>query len=773
MENKNLPLKIFFTREKDQLDTEGGGGNPPKWVLKGSQLKKRAEGLKVELKNVKLDQKTKKRKYIPSILTVNLKDKAIAKSYRPKIESIFNENYENNVVAVTNDFNLLVKIDGQSKINKLNDNLTDYKKYDYSISGIDKINEFRPVLDYPKTINTPIKIKLINFGDDELNSKVRIDFEELLKSQKGIIHKKTMYTDELVVYKISNPDIIDKREIEEFEGLFSIEPMPKFEVTLDEFKHDKKISIKAPEKEINYTIVGVLDSGIKDIPQIKPWLLKENHLSHPESHLDKRHGTFVAGILEYNNELLNLGHDLLSGFHLFDAAVFPAKKGSIDEDELLGYIQDAVSLNAKKVKLWNMSLGTRTEADLNNFSDFGYGLDKLQDDYGVLIIKSAGNCDNFTRGKPKSRISESADSVRSLVVGSIAHSKDHYDLSEKDHPSPFSRKGRAPGHIIKPDVSDYGGNAGIDTNGVPTINGVPSFDLNGNVVNNIGTSFSTPRVTALTANIMNNLNEDFNPLLLKGLTIHSAKYPSSIRMPLEEKIENMGFGVPANLKDILYNDVNEITLILQDKLRKGYFLDVFEFPFPQEMVEKNLYYGEITITLVNSPLIDIFQGPEYCQSDIEVLFGTYDKLKARDTNIKTIKNPIGRDNSNNILKESYYNNKKKDLNYAYENLLINFGKKYHPVKKYKIDLAKILPSKTKFIEKPKKWFLKLNGLYRNSVLQNSIKKGFPLEQEFCLIITVKDPKRKHKIYDIVSNNLTQNNFIHRNINLKTQVRVSV
>ena len=99
-----------------------------------------------------------------------------------------------------------------------------------------------------------------------------------------------------------------------------------------------------------------------------------------------------------------------------------------------------------------MSLGSTVEADEYNFSDFGQALDNIQETYEVLICKSAGNCSNFLNGNPKSRVARSADSILSLVVGSVAHNKNSNDLSEVDHPSPFTRIGKGPSNIIKPET---------------------------------------------------------------------------------------------------------------------------------------------------------------------------------------------------------------------------------------------------------------------------------------------------------------------------------
>src|SRR5690606_31478841 len=126
-----------------------------------------------------------------------------------------------------------------------------------------------------------------------------------------------------------------------------------------------------------------------------------------------------------------------------------------------------------------------------------------------------------------------------------------------------------------------------------------SFSIEGSIIQNVGTSFSTPRITAIAAGLNFKLAEEFNPTLIKALIIHSAKYPEEMKMNIADKLNQAGFGLPSNIEDILYNEPNEITLILQDTLEKGSFIDILDFPFPQSMIDENGYfYGEVTVTLV-------------------------------------------------------------------------------------------------------------------------------------------------------------------------------
>ena len=438
-------------------------------------------------------------------------------------------------------------------------------------------------------------------------------------------------------------------------------------------------------------------------------------------------------------------------------------------------IRDTISRN-NDVKIWNLSLGTNIESDLYEFSDFAKALDEIQEEYDVLICKSAGNCTNFKINAPISRIAVSADTIRGLVVGSLAQSKIVTDLAEKNNPSPFSRIGRGPAHIIKPDVVHFGGNAGLDESNSVVINPVKSFSVEGEIIGNVGTSFSTPRVSAIVAGLDSMVNEQFNSTLLKALIIHSCKYPKEIKMSISNKIKYTGFGLPTNINDILFNKPNEITLILQDTLEKGHFIDILDFPFPKSMTDdKGYYFGEMTVTLVTSPILEQSQGAEYCQSNIDIMLGTYDEKTERDMSKPTIRNPIGTDKRKNVLAMSNYSKKaSKDLitPFATERMLVTYGDKFQPVKKWSINFDEFTDgNKEKFLKSPKNWYLKLEGLFRQYTEEKCELDDITPSQEFCLIITIKDTKKKGNIYDEVTNLLDSFNFIHSNVKINEGVQI--
>lgn len=784
MATKNLPIKFFQKRQKDELDTEGGSSNkPPKWVNPETVCEKSIYFQQV-LGEVaeSLSIKVKRNNYIPSVVKLKMNSDALAKTYRREIGNLFNVG-KLNTIGVSGEDEVLIKIDNKDDLRKISDKIANGETAHptpstiIGISAITNIEEFKPQVNASSSKDIVLKIKLFNYYDSSLNGVLIKEFERFCKEHK-LNYKSVPYSGDLNIYRIDGITEDAFNGIKEFDGIQLISEMPTYDITMDSVSEEIAISIKQPKVGVEYPIVGVLDSGIADIEHLKPWLCDNNITYYSKGDTNKSHGTFVAGVLLYGDELEGESHTGFDGCKLLEAIVMPdTSKQRITEDELIAQIWDAISRNPD-VKIWNLSLGTNREADLYEFSDFAKALDEIQEQNNVLICKSAGNCSNFKLNAPVERIARSADTVRGLVVGSLAHDKNDTDIAEKNTPSPFSRIGRGPSHIIKPDVVHFGGNAGLDSYNKVTITPVKSFSISGEVVGNVGTSFSTPRISAITSGLDAMLNESFNPNLLKALIIHSAKYPEEMKMQIADKIKYAGFGLPSNVKDILFNEPNEITLILQDTLERGHFIDILDFPFPQSMVDdEGYFYGDVTVTLVTSPILEVSQGAEYCQSNIDVMLGTYDEKIERDTTKRTIKNPIGADGRQNTLAMANYSKKaSKDTTspFATERMLIAYGDKFQPVKKWSVNFDEFTPAnKEKFLKAPKNWYLKVDGLYRHFTEEKCNIEDRTPSQDFCLIVTIRDTKKKGNIYNEVTQLLDNFSFIHSNVKVKEEVRIKL
>ena len=106
--------------------------------------------------------------------------------------------------------------------------------------------------------------------------------------------------------------------------------------------------------------------------------------------------------------------------------------------------------------------------------------------------------------------------------------------------------------------------------------------------------------------------------------------------------------------------------------------------------------------------------------------------------------------------------------------MIQYADKYYPVKKYAIDLAELSEAnKHKYATADKLWYLYLVGLYREHTEQRAkLERAIP-SQEFCLIITIRDPEHNANVYDDVTQGLDAHNFWHSNIKISSEVSVSV
>ena len=632
---------------------------------------------------------------------------------------------------------------------------------------------YQPYIEPIETENQSYRVRLIDYNDFDRNSLVKVLFEQYCQENGIEVNARVRFTSDMTIYRVTVASADMLGELREFEGLYSAEITHPIYTTTDSTAANLKITKKEPDDYEDYPIIGVLDTGIEDIPYLEAWKTDEKFESYPKEYQGRGHGTAVAGIIEYGDELNGFSTSMLQGVKLFDATVYP--NYDIYPEDLIENIREAIERNPD-IKIWNMSLGTAAEADIDRFSEFGMALDNIQDENNVLILKSAGNCRRFMQGLPKSRISQSADSIRSLVVGSIAQAKDLKDFADINMPSPFTRVGPGPASIIKPDLVFYGGNAGV-LNGKMRSTGVKSFSLEGSVQEYPGTSFSTPGVSRIAGELSFLLSEDFDPLLIRALLIHYAKYPAGIKMKMADKINQMGFGIPVGANEILYNSPDEITLILRDTLEKGSFIEMFDFPYPTSLIDENgNFTGQIILTVVNKALVDDKQSGEYCQSDINVLFGTYASEKERDTSKPMIKNPKGIDEAKNILLDSLYSAAARGIHpitgFERECTLVKYGKKYHPVKKYAVDLADMTPSnKDKYLTSERKWYLKIEGLYRDFIERDSVKKDYRLSQEYCMILTIRDPKHTAPVYDEVTQQLTERNFIHYDVRVRNNVQV--
>ncbi len=808
--DRQLPIKFFEKRKIDEMSPEPAGGDSPlpKWVLSGTELNQRAQYLSENITRVtdQFEVYKQEEHELPMVMVTTILDDAIAKSHRGEVVGLLASDDKSNVIGIDSVVNrdssskkkvdLELTEDGEiikeerrilsvvmtdeliANINKVLSNAKDNAKLISTITGMEpydaRIDDYNPD-------NCMYQVRLHDYKDINRNLLAQKLFRNKCEQNGITIAHETRYSADMRFYRI----VLDKAEdleiIHGFEGIFSIEEAKPLGTGLDSFDIEMAPAVKKPKQNETYPEVGVLDSGIAANAYLSPWLMDAHEEYYPAELQNKSHGSMVASVLEYSDELNGTDYFMMPGVKMMEAVIAPdTKKETAYADDLIDNARDAIE-HHRDIKIWTMSAGTEEECDPFSFSEYGMALDNIADENNVLIIKSAGNSWSFVRNGRYERIAKMADSVRSVVVGSIAGEKGRFDMADVDMPSPFTRCGPGPGYIVKPDLVAYGGNAGKRPDGKLCATGVKVLDQAGTLSHAPGTSFSTPWVARIASELNYLLAGEFDPLLLKALLIHNAEYPSGGMLKMDDKRKLMGFGMPVSTRDILYNTENEITLILRDSLEKKQYIEIFDFPFAKSLVgDDGRYHCDITMTIVHSPILRSAERAEYCQSDIRVEFGTIEGIEQRDTTKPRVKNPLGGIASKNIMANSRYSKsvfnvlEDEDGAYSKERTLLRYNQKFYPVKKYAIRLDDMTEAnKRDCLDGSRQWYMKVEPFYRDAIMREANETGEILEQDFCIILTIKDPTGKALVYNEVTQQLQEKNFIYSNVQLRNEIREQV
>ncbi len=413
--------------------------------------------------------------------------------------------------------------------------------------------------------------------------------------------------------------------------------------------------------------------------------------------------------------------------------------------------EDALKLWANKYKVWNLSLNTDTVCSIDEFSPLAEELDNLQEKYQVSFVISAGNYTLLplldyprTREQEKrGRITSPADCVLGLTVGAISHVDHKKSEVIKNHPSTFSRNGSGPNYVIKPDLVHYGGTCSTDLSykkGIHSINGASSVEV-------LGTSFSAPLVSRTLAQIYHYVTPTPSPVLAKALLTHHSRDPRTDERVPDGEENCFGFGLPAPVPYCLECTPYSSTLVFEDVLRPGYFLEWDDFPYPPSLKRDGRYYGEVWMTIAFAPARGARWGSEYCETHIDATLGVYYEQVSRKTGeVKT--------KFRGLVPPEH-----KNRGVLYESYQVAQLRKWAPVRTYYGRMGDIG-------ERGLRWRLKLRLLTRHGIDNRETFKP----QQFSLIITVADPEKKAPVYDEMSR-IVRNRFQSENLTIRVPARI--
>lgn len=162
---------------------------------------------------------------LPLLMRLTSNPKKRTKMYYLSIKSIFDVNGKHNIIGVCGEDSLIIKIDDSIDLDAIKHNISmmDDKKH-RDILSITNFEKFIPQI-VNDLISKNVKVKLVNYLDDELNKRSKKFFEESC-NKIGASFLYLDYCDELILYRISNVTENILYIISNMVNVFSIEQMP-------------------------------------------------------------------------------------------------------------------------------------------------------------------------------------------------------------------------------------------------------------------------------------------------------------------------------------------------------------------------------------------------------------------------------------------------------------------------------------------------------------------------------------------------------------------
>lgn len=350
-DEKNLPIKVIEKRRRDSQRTEGGGSKkPPKWQLEGDALYQHAqelEGSVAEL-TVAFEAYQQEQSELPMVMATTISDEAIAKSHRGEIVSLLNSDNRPNVIgmeaimpnqsgsATTKKSGsepemhetrmVLSLVTTDELLSNIQKKLQDTEGSAKLISAITGIGLFEPRIGDYNPDNRAYVVALLDYQDADRNARVQQLFRNQCSTNGITIAHETRYSSDMHLFRVTLDSAEELELVRNFGGVRYIEETTPIAMMTDSLEEEVLPAIKSPKEGESYPIIGVLDSGIQRNPYLAPWVLGEGVEYYGEELQDKSHGSMVASIVEYSDELNGTTYTSTDGVMLFEAIVIPDGK---------------------------------------------------------------------------------------------------------------------------------------------------------------------------------------------------------------------------------------------------------------------------------------------------------------------------------------------------------------------------------------------------------------------------------------------------------------
>ena len=606
-----LPIKVIMPKQGVERKVSGGGAAPTPFRTVDAKYRSRLSNQVAALRSLVLPQS---RRTGASPVRVKLIAKAVAKTHRP--DSVFSPQ-SCPIIGGGRLGELFIKATPEGL-----DQLTETIEHDRSdrimkeLSCIETIEPITPVyrrggLDARDLLRRSprgkdgfiTRVRLFNLGPDTHQPKLLEDFRSTCR-KRDIRVAAGGYSLSSFTYEVECRNVEDINALSLTIGVRSISHMPLIRTIRPRMLNQRPLP-KLPTRDDSvgdFPVVVVVDTGVSDeIPEFATWIVGRDSQVAPE-YRNTDHGSFVAGLICWGSDL----NPTVTGIDknpcgVFDLQVIPnsdPEKGetlALLESEFLVSLEAALQQHANKYKVWNLSLGTDSVCLLDEFSALAEELDNLQEKYEVSFVISAGNYEtppllDYPRTPAQldaGRITVPADSVLGITVGGVSH-VDYKKEGPKEHyPSGFSAMARD--RITLSSLMWFTTEVHVR----PT-----SHTLQASGRSAVPAPLRTwARVLPLLwypAHLLRFITRSLRRrhlCMARALLTHHARDPrSSNRVP--DGDENFfGFGLPAPVPSCLECTPHNSTLVFDDVLRPGYFLEWNDFPYPP-----SLYRGRENIS---------------------------------------------------------------------------------------------------------------------------------------------------------------------------------
>ena len=391
--------------------------------------------------------------------------------------------------------------------------------------------------------------------------------------------------------------------------LQSIQSFPTFRVSPGRYKmvsFTQELDIEDVDLD-TLPVVGVIDTGIRDVPAINRFVIERVCLEEGMS-IRCGHGTNVASLAIFGRQSL-YGH-LIPHARVFSIQVLEDESGKVS----LGKLRQMILYGIEQyhIKIFNVSLAEPNGKEINgDISAYARMLDEISYLHDVLFVTATGNTDwtgePVTPNVPASlynpqdptqtrftNIGSPAENINGLTVGAVNDvglpatytKKSHLDFSMPIGNS-YAEKAIVNYNLMKPDVLAEGGD---DTNDDSKWIDVIEASRTDFIKKEVGTSFATPVVSNLCAQLMKEY-PSLSAAAIKAVIVNSALSTGIARIPATQQIAEQrnaaisgnghfktyhrqsaehigrmieGYGaIPENDAEIVFSDENSVSFIGQ------------------------------------------------------------------------------------------------------------------------------------------------------------------------------------------------------------------